>query len=1157
MRHQRTATFAGDGGPPEASPGGGERGPLARRRRRRRRSRILTWLAPAAALLVLGAIGVAPATAAAPWWNLDTSLRPANLRPGGEGTLIVAAENVGDGPTSGPVALHMSIPTGLEIVEEGGVPQISFLALNLFKGGLDLGTTGFFANRELCSVSGSEVTCDSESANPEFPFALPPMAPYENLEMRVTVKDLSAPPGAEATGRVSGGGLPPSSSGLPIEVAESDPSFGTENLSIRPEEEGGALDTQAGSHPFQLTTTFALKQSASPTDPPALPRNLDFQLTPGQIGNPTALPKCSELAFSQLISGTFSNRCPADTAIGVASVTFDEPSQQHLRTYPVPLFNLTPAPGEPARFGFEVAKSPVILDTSLRSGPGGDYGVTVSTHNVTQLTNFISSSVTFWGTPAAAAHEKSRGWSCLIGGGWNEEATEATPPCAPSSQPDAAPFLTLPTNCTTPFSLISEGLSWPTLAAPGGSAFAPFGYSLSEGGDPLTMTGCDQLPFAPKITAAPTSLTPSSPSGLNFELNFADPGLQSAEVLAESQVKKTVVTLPRGVTTNPAVAGGLIACSLAQYHEESLETEAGCPASSKIGEVEIESPLVESKIDGAIYVARQHENPADDLLSIYMVAKNPGLGVLVRSSGAVSPDPQTGQLTTTFGIDGEPLPQLPFSHFQLHFREGPRAPLIAPGLCGTYQTQADLYPWSDPTAPVRREASFTVGAPCPGSAAQQPNSPTLSAGTTSPIAGAYAPFVFKVSREDGSQILSQISATLPEGLLGKLAGIPYCSAGQIAQAEGRSGEGQGALELDSPSCPAASQVGTVDVATGAGPQPYHVQGKAYLAGPYKGAPLSLAIITPAIAGPFDLGTVVVRTALQVDEATAQIHAVSDPLPTILHGLPLVVRSVSLNMDRANFTLNPTSCDPMQVTGSATSTLGAVAPLSERFQVGACGALGFKPNLKLAYSGQTKRAGNPALKSVIAYPKGDYANIARASVTLPKGVLISNAHINNPCTRVQFNSTAQPGEACPPKSVLGSAKVWTPLLEAPESGKVYFRSNGGERELPDLVIALRGQIPVQLVGFIDSVGRKGAEVRRVRTRFQSVPDAPVSRFELKLYGGKRGLLESSQNLCQGSPPATIQLTAQNGKTYDTEPTVSTACGKRSKGKGSRARTPKKA
>jgi hypothetical protein len=1113
-------------------------------------------LAAASGLFLLAA---APAQASSsPWWHLTAISTPTTLAPGGHGLLTFDAINVGNDSTQGPITVRATMPAGVTVEQveiNPGEPEplVGFWAYaqtpgfgpasaGPFKGeglGPEEENAGLRACRE---PAPREVECTYA----EF---FEPVAPFQFLELRVALAAEAAPagPGGPVQLEVTGGGAPGATASQPLAVGATPPPFGVNRISVVPEEEGGATDTQAGSHPYQLTTTFALNQNTDPLSPPALPRDLQFRLPTGLVGSAVSSPRCSEGDFSTIRRGIV-DICPPETAIGSVTVFIDEPVFGGTQTITLPVFNLVPAFGEPARFGFEYVGAPVVIDTHIRNGE--DYGVTASVSNITQVANFLSESLTLWGTPGDASHDQSRGWPCVAGQHWAQQAGFS---CAPSSGvATPAAFLTLPTSCGAPFATTVTGDSWPRRAAPGAEPesvpLPPGTYSLADGlGQTLPVSGCNRLAFNPKVTAVPTATAAAAPTGLSFDLDFGNEGIDSPHGTSESEVKKAVVTLPEGVTTNPSVANGLSACSEAQYEEENLADEAGCPESSKIGEVEIESPLVAQTIEGSIYVARQGENPNHNLVTIYMVAKNAELGVLVRSAGKVVPDERTGQLTTTF----DELPQLPFTHFHLSFRQGQRAPLITPGLCGTYATQAQLYPYSNPEIVTPREATFQIssgagGGACASSASQLPNKPSLEAGTTSPLAGAYSPFVFRVKRDDGSQVLSTISATLPKGLLGKLAGIKECTNAEIAQAEGRSGEGQGALELSSPSCPASSEVGVVTVGTGVGSQPYYVQGKAYLAGPYKGAPVSLAIITPAVVGPFDLGTIVVRTALYVDETTAQIHAVSDAIPTIVHGLPTVVQSISLNTNRPNFTLNPTSCDGMQILGSVTSTLGNVAPLTDRFQVGACNALAFKPTLKLSFSGQTKRTGHPGVKAVLTQPKGLNANIARASVVLPKGMLIAQAHVNSPCTRVQFNSTAVPGEACPPKSVLGHAKVWTPLLEAPEEGPVYFRSNGGERELPDLVVALRGRIPVQLVGFIDSTGKKGAEVRRVRTRFQSVPDAPISRFELKLSGGKKGLLENSQNLCRAKKLSKLQLTGQNGKTYDTEPVVAVAgCSKKAK------------
>ncbi len=996
-------------------------------------------------------------------------------------------------------------------------------------------------------IAGQTVTCHYSGA----------VLPYDALEMRIAV-DLE--PGAH-TGElnqltVAGASAPAATKSAPITVSSAPVPFGVDEYEQSLEEEGGAPATQAGAHPFQYTTQITVDQLRNTEPfgesdgtalrpevrPAGIAKDFAFKLPAGLIGSATTIPQCTIAQFFGGVgaSGSEANECPNDTAVGVALVTVHEPATVQTSTLTLPIFNLEPNFGEPARFGFYaiLANTPVFIDTSVRSGT--DYGITAGVNNLTQTASVLASTATFWGTPGDPRHDGQRGFGCLL-----SARGETGQTCLPLGESAPRPLLTMPTQCTSPLRAEGELDQWNIDQG----LFSPFSGPFSPAG---LLSGCNRVPFSPTFAAQPTEKAAAAPTGLTVDLNLKQEGLNNSAGLGESDIKRVTVALPTGITTNPAVANGLSACSLAQYNAEALGVQS-CPESSKVGEVEIESPLVKQTIVGSVYVAKQHDNPANNLLSIYVVAKNPELGVLVKTAGAVTPNPQTGQLTTTF----DELPQLPFTHFHFAFRSGPRAPLATPNLCGTYTTGADLYPYSAPTAPLHRDATFTVSAGAGGGAcatqeSQLPNKPTLEAGTVTPIAGAYSPLVFKVRRADGSQTLSSIEATLPEGLLGKLAGVKECSNAAIAQATSRSGEGQGALELASPSCPASSQVGVVNVGTGVGTQPYYVQGKAYLAGPYKGAPLSLAIITPAVVGPFDLGTIVVRTALYVNETSAQITAKSDPIPTIVHGLPTVVQSIALNMNRPSFTLNPTSCEPKQITGQAISTLGAVAPLQERFQVGACGALGFKPSLKLSLKGATKRSGVPALKAVLTYPKGNYANIKSVSTVLPKSEFIDNAHIGNTCTRVQFNAGAGQGAECPKRSVLGHAKAWSPLLDNPLEGTVYLRSNGGERELPDIVAALKGQIPVTLVGFIDSVRKnKNSEVSRLRTRFQNVPDAPVSRFVLQLAGAKHGLLENSANLCKVKNIAQVKAVAQNGKTYDTEPAVGNDCGKRGKGKKSKS------
>jgi hypothetical protein len=596
------------------------------------------------------------------------------------------------------------------------------------------------------------------------------------------------------------------------------------------------------------------------------------------------------------------------------------------------------------------------------------------------------------------------------------------------------------------------------------------------------------------------------------------------------------------ITQDPKATGPLhVASTYEAGKDEFTPDPANCPDASKLGTVKISSPaVIDHPLEGDVYLATPHQNPFDSLLAIYITVNDPKSGVVVKLPGLVEADPKSGQLTATVSE----APQLPFEDLDLEFFKGNLAPLKTGIACGTFQVKTDMVPWTAPEGATKHPSdTFSIdkgagGGDCVKDEASAPNSPSFEAGTADPKAGAYSPFTLKLTRADGTQQLTGIDTILPKGLIAKLAGVPYCPDAALVAAAGKSGK----AEQTSPSCPAASEVGSVTVGAGAGPTPFYAPGKAYLAGPYRGAPLSLAVVTPAVAGPFDLGTVVVRNALYVDPDSAVVHAVSDPFPHILQGIPLDLRSVVLNLDRPSFTKNPTSCNPLAFTGFAMALTGQSSPLDQRFQVGDCAKLKFSPKLSISLHGQAKRTGNPALTAVLKMPPGQ-ANIAKTRVMLPASQFIDNSHINNPCTRVQFNAGA-----CPPASILGTARAFTPLLDQPLEGPVYFRSNGGERALPDLVVDLGGQIHVTLVGFIDSVPIKGTEKARVRTTFANVPDAPVSKFVLRLYGGKRGLIENSKNLCKGIGPASVQMDGQNGKPYDFDTRLGTSCGSKKKAKG---------
>jgi hypothetical protein len=653
--------------------------------------------------------------------------------------------------------------------------------------------------------------------------------------------------------------------------------------------------------------------------------------------------------------------------------------------------------------------------------------------------------------------------------------------------------------------------------------------------------GGTSVAFSEAFTSEPEP-DPALPSPIDAP-TLSQP--DSGPGLATANLRDAVVKLPPGLTVNPSSAAGLQGCTPEQL---GLTTPVGtspihttpapaeCPDGAKIGSVEVDTPLLDHPLPGAVYLAQPYENPFGSLLAIYIAVYDPISGVVVKLAGHVELGPE-GQLTTTFDEN----PQLPFEDFKLDFFNGPRAALKTPAVCGGYESTSTLTPWSAPETgpPATPHDSYAVsqepgGGNCPTSQGARPNSPSFQAGTESPLAGAFSPFVLNLRREDGSQNFESLTVSLPPGMIGKLAGIPYCPDSTLAAAATKSG----AEEQRSASCPAASEVGSVDVGAGAGPAPFHVAGRAYLAGPYKGAPLSLAIITPAVAGPFDLGTVVVRSALEVNPETTQITVKSDQIPTELKGIPLDVRSISVKIARPSFTLNPTNCEAKSVAGTLTSSIGGTVPLLNRFQVGECRRLKFEPKLSLSLKGATRRVGHPALKAVVTYPKkGAFANIARAQVNLPHSEFLDQGNLNKTCTRPVLNAGA-----CPASTVYGKAKAWTPLLDRPLEGPVYLVGGYGYK-LPALVAELNGQIRVLLVK-VDTGKNKG-----IRNTFEAVPDAPVEKFILEMKGGpKYGLLENSENLCKKPQRLAAKFTAQNGLVQQLHPLIANSCKRKGRKKG---------
>jgi len=918
-------------------------------------------------------------------------------------------------------------------------------------------------------------------------------------------------------------------------------SFGLSEFDVTFTGPDGSPVTQAGAHPFAMNTS--LRFQSVPTGKGGLgveeaAKDVFLTQIPGFVGNPTAVPRCSGADFltrDPEFPSIPVPSCPAATAVGVAAVSLASKISAPPLLYGA-IYNLEPPPHVAAKLGFWISGVPVTAELGLSESP--PYNVAGGPTNISQILEFIGADVTIWGNPADPAHDPLRG-RCI------DPATgDSLGTC--KANISAVPLLTLPRACEGPLSTSYRIDSWQN---PG--AFLE-GSALTHdaAGNPFGFTGCGKLGFNPRIAAQPTSKAASSPTGLDFSLDAENEGLKNPSGLSDSEIRKAVVTLPEGMSANPSLAEGLSVCTEAQLESETPFTEAGagCPNASKIGTVEVETPLLDETLKGSLFIAKPYENPFNSLLAMYIVIKNANLGVVVRQPLKVIPDPVTGQLTTV----AEELPQLPFSHFRLHFREGARSPLTTPQACGTYNAEALLYPWSG-GAPVTSTSAFQVitgpgEGPCP-SGGLPPFKPGLVAGTINNRAGSFSPFNLRLFRSDSEQEITHFSIKLPPGITGKLAGIPYCSDAAIEAAKARTGPHGGQEELDSPSCPAASQIGRTLAGAGVGPSLTYAPGKVYLAGPYHGSNLSMVAITAGKVGPFDIGTVVIREAFKIDPETAEVFidsTGSDPIPHIIRGIPVHLRDIRAYVDRPEFVLNPTDCTP---TSTASTVLGSgldfvseaddnPVTVSTRFQAADCAALTFAPRLTFRLVGGTKRGKFPKLVSHLQMNGIGESGIGSAQVILPHSEFIENAHFVNICTRVQFKEGAGNGAACPAGSIYGHARAVTPILSEPLEGPVMLRSNP-ERKLPDVVAALHNaQVDFDLVGNVDSV--KGA----LRTTFAGAPDAPVTSFDLELEGGSKGLFVNSADLCEKKHFASVAFAGQNGKQFTTKPLMQVKC----KGKG---------
>ena len=848
---------------------------------------------------------------------------------------------------------------------------------------------------------------------------------------------------------------------------------------------------QAGAH-ADITTSFAFEPNGVGSVEGLL-RNVQVVLPLGFAGYPPAVRTCAPPRLEL-------EECPVDSQIGIMEVTLRF-SPTDIDTVTFPVYNMAPPPEDTAVFGF-VVNGFISADIVLSVGP--DYRVRASATNTFSAGEVTRVSLTVWGVPASHTHERGDKYKCRQFAGEPEKECE-NEEVVPNENP--VPFLVNPTECT------SEPLE------------ADLTVESWEGAKPSTVkapvgpyTGCESLKFQPTIAVQPEQSQATTPTG--YEVDLKVPQTEGAEGLGSADLKDAVVKMPAGVVLSPSAANGLVACTTAQI---GLGTEqpVECPNASKLGTVSLITPALTGELKGGLYLGREQEGPIDHPpFVVYLTLE--GHGVLVKIKGTVRPDETTGQLTTTFDEN----PELPFSELKVHLNGGSRSTVANPSACGLYSAESDLTPWTTPVELDATPSSFPYEITgCQGPRFQ----PTFVAGTTSNQASGYTPLSVTFGREDADEDLGGLTVTTPPGLSGNLSKVPLCGEPQAAEG----------------TCPEASQIGELTAGAGPGPEPYFIKGgKVFLTGPYEGAPFGLSIDVSEKAGPFDLGTgpcdcEVVRATVKVDPHTAQLTVSNGALPTMKDGIPFQVKSVNVEINRPEFVFNPTSCDPMSVTGTLSSTQGTTAQASSHFQATNCAALAFKPTFKVSTSGKTSRLNGASLTAQLTYPKapqGTQVNIAKVKVELPKQLPSRLKTLQKACTAATFE--ANPA-SCPAASVVGHAKAVTPILPVPLEGPAYFVSHGGEA-FPSLIVVLQGYgVTVDLVGST-FISKRGI----TSSTFKTVPDVPVGSFELTLPEGPHSALAAPHNLCRAGKLAmpTEFIAQDNAAIYENTKIAVTGCAK---------------
>jgi hypothetical protein len=842
-------------------------------------------------------------------------------------------------------------------------------------------------------------------------------------------------------------------------------SFGIETFAVSARNADGTIDEQAASHPFLLDVHLAMNRDQS-GEPEGSTHTIELDLPPGLVGNALAVPRCSHERF-------LSDTCAGSTQVGTLHGVIGGVLPGDLQV-DRPIYNLAASTGHAASFGALVNGESIVQQINLASGePGAP--IRISTILPAEPT-IVDLHEEIWGVPADPAHNSERtckGADDQLAGG-----------CVLGPE---QPLLTLPASCGGPIrtTVVASSYDLPPLTA------AATAYSLDAGGNPGPLVGCEGVPFDPRLTVATEGLA-LAPSALGIGIEV--PQHESVDVTPTAPLAGVEIALPAGLALNPSAGSWLAGCAPGEIGLETApgatraafaEGPAHCPPASRVGTVKLRTPLIDHQLEGSIYLATPGANPFGARYAIYLALEDEATGIAMKIPARLEADSVDGRLTAVVPA----LPSLPFSKLELEFSGGPQAPLVDPPSCGRYSTEATFTPTTAPFAPIAtKSSSFTVsssafGAPCPPPEAQRNAAPSFRAGTEAPRAGGNSPLVIHFSREAGEQHFGSFDLTLPPGLVADLGSVPVGAA-----------------------------VGSVRVDAGLG-SPLALDGTAYLGGPYEGAPYSLEIVVPAQVGPFDLGTIVERAALEVDPTTAQVTVRSDPLPQILAGVPLELRSLTLDLDRPGFVRNPTSCEPMAIMGSATTSLGQMAPLAARFQVGDCAKLQFRPKLGLRFSGALGRNGHPALRAVLSgNPQG--AALASVGFSLPADELLDLRHLRGLCPRGVAPSS------CPSDSRLGTLRLESPFLDGPVEGPVYIRVPS--HRLPDFTAELRsGRLRFVLNG------RATSSKGRFGVRFESLPDIPLSKAVLSLPGGRGGIVVNSRSLCSGPGTVTATTSAHNG------------------------------